>query len=171
MLAFITNQAELRSTRKNVDMVTCKSAMNEKIRDSRETLKIRQHAKSQAVKNYLTNIGGRRFKLRKTIKAIRNIQSKSRLVRKQKYEKKIEHLRSKMNELLISFEGLKAAKKDQFIPTKVPERLQEYASLCIFKTSRDLPPKQELMGPFICNKDISLTEVRKQYSQKVRNSA
>ena len=125
VLAFITNQADLKSTRKDIDMVTCKSAMNEKIKDSRETLKIRQHAKSQAIKNYLADIGGRRFKLRKTIKSIKNIQNKTKLIRKRKYEKKIEHLRIKMSELLKKYEGSKAATKDHFTPTKVPERLQD----------------------------------------------
>ena len=52
----------------------------------------------------------------------------------------------------------KRMKHNKSTPTKVPERLKEYADLPIFGTSKDLPVKQDPTGPFIAHPDIKLTE-------------
>ena len=145
-----------RTILKRMDMTTCRSAMSEKIRDSKETLKLRHMTRSVSIRNDLAEVGGRKSKLRKKIKVIRQRQMAAKLKRKNNFDMKIKHLREKMNELKEKYARPKGKKEAQ--PTKVPDRLKEYVSLCIFGSSKDLPAKQDLLGPYVYHRDISLSE-------------
>ena len=72
--------------------------------------------------------------------------------KKEKYDKKEKH-----------YEKKQKAHKDNknhyiFKRTEVPSGVEEFRDLTGFKTSKDLPKPERLVGPFICNNDIILNE-------------
>ena len=156
VLSFIENQADQRSTNKFIDAKTCKSAMRAKINDSKETLKSKQLTRRQSIKRFKNNIGGKGYKLKKTLNAIRRRQETLLKKLNEKNDKKIKHLHNKMDELNRKYET--GHSKNKFRSSKVPERLKEYGGLSIFGTPKDLPVKQDLSGPFICHPSIVLSD-------------
>ena len=73
---------------------------------------------------------------------------------KQSTEKKIKHLEK------VQAEWDKQYKNPvkPIIPTDTPHRLREYSGLSIFGLPKDLPKKQDLLGPFICDGHIILSD-------------
>ena len=67
---------------------------------------------------------------------------------------KVEHLRKLQTENNRSIETKNKGGNES---TVAPRRLSEYSSLKIFGTAKDLPPRQPPVGPFICAKDLKLS--------------
>ena len=154
ILAFITNQADLRTVNKEIDKTTTKHAMEAKIRDCKKSLTSSIQARSISIKNCLEKMEGRKYKVKKMIKGIRRqLKPRQKLLR-EKNQQKIKHLKVQMEKIKNKYVNNEVY---MFKPTKVPERLKDYGDLCIFRTPKDLPAKQALVGPFLCHPDINQT--------------
>ena len=156
VLSFAKNQADLRSSIKTLDMGTTRNAMRSKIRDSMETLRRLHIAKAHSIRRYLEENDNKKYKLRKTLKSIKHKQENTNRKRALKYEKKIKHLDKVMEDMKQKY-GSGKVKSIQMCPSRVPERLKDYNELCIFRTSKDLPQKQEILGPYLCHPEIILS--------------
>ena len=156
VLSFATNQADLRFTIKTIDSRVTKNAMRSKIRDSVETLRLKHMAKARSIKRYLEENGNKKYKLRKALRCIKSKQQNTIRKRAQKDERKIIHLEKVMEDVKMSY-GSGKIKNKQMCPSRVPDRLKDYHDLCIFRTSKDLPRKQEIVGPYLCHPDIALS--------------
>ena len=74
IMSFAENQAESRRELKGIDNRTTHSAMLMKIRDSKESLGRKIKERSDSIRDYLSLVGGNKYRLRKTIKTIRKRQ-------------------------------------------------------------------------------------------------
>ena len=92
IMAFAVNQADTRRVLKVIDNRTTHSAMTTKIKDSKESLRMVNKEKSMTIRAYLDTVGGKKYRLRRTLKAIRHTQDNMRKKTLIKYQNKIEHL-------------------------------------------------------------------------------
>ena len=126
--------------------------MRAKTEDARIVYK-RECAHMKSIKEEkLKQFGGRRFKLRRLVKQIN-----------EKIRPKAEKLADKNNKkisryLINQAEERKKQNPNIFTETKVPQRLEQYSSLPIFKRPGDLPDKKPPVGPYICDQKIILSD-------------
>ena len=154
VLSFVVNQANSRRVLKELDHSTSRSAMRIKIRDSKESLHQKKLQRSKSIKLYQEMVGGKGYKVRRTIKAIKSRHERMRSKKQSVYEKKIKHLQMQVEELKAKYKH----NDTDFKSTVVPDRLKDFADIYIFKTPKDLPKKEKLKGPFICHRDIKLSK-------------
>ena len=97
--SFACSQADICVTTSDLDWSTIKSAMLTKIRDLRQTLKDDHRIRRMREKDLLTQLGRRSWKVRKTIKNIKNsLKQEEDRVRK-KHMDKINHYKLTMTRL------------------------------------------------------------------------
>ena len=93
--AFVKNQAGLRNFNKDLDQQTMKVAMRAKIRDIRMTLNHQYRAKPLCQGQLLRALDGKSYALRKKLKKISGEVKIRRNRLRNKYDKKISHLKHK----------------------------------------------------------------------------
>ena len=153
IMAFVSGQASLRVIDKNIHEPTARQAMTAKINDAKISLKHHLTERNLMRRKCKAIISNEGFNYSNIMRSIRQKTSKRKKLKKEKDEKKIVHLRNIQ-------QGLKLDNtiNRQFNPSSVPQRLSDYADLVIFKTPKDLPPKQQAIGPFICDPSIAISE-------------
>ena len=149
--AFAVTQAGLRTTKKSLDKSTMVSAMRAKVSDIKATVSDQYRTKVVVERELLRALDGRSYALRKRLKRISGDVKKQRIKLRNKFERKISHLKQKQRALTVE-------QRNNCKPTVPPNRLARYSSLTIFGTPETLPKKRKAMGPFICKKNIILTK-------------
>ena len=156
IFSFVEKQADLRILHKNIDKPTADHALSAKIRDVKETLKAYKNTKAQLKKEYLKEVGGKKYKLRKLMSRISKTTSKRRDAREKVFTNKLNHYQTQQTNTRMNKRTNTSTHDRPFVPTPVPERLREFDSLPIFGTPDMLPKKQDPVGPFICDDNIKL---------------
>ena len=124
-----------------------------KIKDAKAATYKQSERVKKAKMRILHANGGRRFVLNKMIKKMKILTDKKKNKQWLRYEKKM----NRCEILQKTITGDTEKQQREFIPTKVPSLLKQYEGLCIFGTPRNLPEKEEPLGPYICNTDIKLS--------------
>ena len=160
IFSFVEKQADLRILHRNIDKPTADHALSAKVRDVEETLKAYKNIKAQLKKEYLKEVGGRKYKLRKLMSRISKATNKRRNEKEKVFNNKLNHYQTQQDSTRgrnrMRNNSNASTKEKPFVPTLVPERLKEYESLPIFGTPDMLPKKQDPVGPFICDDNIKL---------------
>ena len=99
IISFISNQADLRRVNKHLDLPIASKAMKSKIKDSQQTLEMKRKIKSHTIKQFLSQTGGKKHKLRRILGGIRRKYERKAQQRCMKNERKIEHLQKQLDEL------------------------------------------------------------------------
>ena len=149
---FALKQAQLRTENKEPDQQTIKFAMKAKQHDIRVSLSKLMVARKDLENNLLSELLGRKFKLRKIMK---NVKLHGREIKEQKinsYKIKIKHYSTKQ----INSGGGPEIPAAKYANTA--SSLQAYGSLSIFRGPTAMPPPEPPLGPFICDPAITLTE-------------
>ena len=153
-MAFIEQQGNRRLINKAWDFATPRKAMHSKIRDVKKSLQLNRRQRAVLRSQYFRLVNGKGYKVRKIMNKIKLKQNNMPDYKKKVISnvKKIAHLEHVLTE--------KTGNKNQTNPrpTLVSYRLKEYSELPIFGTLQDLPPKQELTGPYICDDRIQLNK-------------
>ena len=151
ILSFGIKQAGRRTYAKGIDTAPLTRAMASKIKDSKRTLAERRIINKQIRRDSLHVLQNRRFLLRKVNKRIKEENMPKIAQKHHAYAKKIEHLKRALD---------CAEDKTPFNPTfdqqPLPTRLKDYEGLRIFKGPKELPEKQDPVGPFVCHAEIEL---------------
>ena len=155
ILSFVKNQAHLRLENKDLDVNTIKISMKAKLVDVRHNkAKLLCHLRRLKDK-LLESLGGRMFKMRKTMKKLKEDPLKTWESKMKTYRQKIEHYKRKQRSLDMKKYPLKSKKKKN---VHIPQRLAAYDSLHIFKDPKDFPKKNKPLGPFICDAQIKISD-------------
>ena len=149
--SFLENQAELRKEFKLVDTSTLTVSMKAKLKDAVLNLKTLKRETESIRKTLLLECDYKKHRMRRITKNIKKDPDKLKHNLLKKYRKKLEHL----------------AKVQDFNKTQWPapvirtdphSRLNMYKDLTIFKPSTEFPKPANPVGPFICKKEIKLSE-------------
>ena len=81
------------------------------------------------------------------------------------YRKKVRHYRNTQKE---QFMVSNAARKI-FNPSLVPNKLNKYGDLSVFKTPSDLPAPIKSLGPFICDSKIKVLTSEMLICRRIQN--
>ena len=149
IFSFVEGQAKLRSDIKSLDLRTMTSAMRTKLLDIRRALERKINKSKELEKEYI----GDEEEVRKTRRVFKKMNKKAYQEKKKKYENKISHYNKKQKPS-TRFPRVEKQQKR----TTVPANMKEYNNLPIFRTARDMPLPQKPVGPFICSKDIKLSD-------------
>ena len=88
ILAFIKNQADLRTILKRLDRGTLSLAMESKIRDCKAVLRHHRKERARVTQEFLKSTGGNKKLLRRTLKRIKQENEARLQSRKRKNDKK-----------------------------------------------------------------------------------
>ena len=152
--SFVSGQAFLRDNDSTPDPDMTRIAMKAKIRDVKKSIRIHHRQRRLHEEDLFRGLSYKSRTFRRKIKKIRKTTNNERKLLKEKYEKKIEHLKGKQSNL----ENGETVCEAGASPTVVPNRLEAYQTLSIFGGPSDLPRPEKPVGPFICDQTISLTE-------------
>ena len=149
--SFVENQAELRKEFKLVDISTLRTSMVAKLKDTKLNLRSLQKKVVEIKKDLLLECNGKRHKFRRIVKNLRKDPEKLKENLINKYRTKIQHL-SRVQKYNKAHWPKPKAKSDPH------SRLQKYKDLTIFKSSESFPKPIKPLGPFICERNIKLSE-------------
>ena len=155
---FVEGQAGLRSVVKTLDTKTMTAAMRMKLLDIKKTLASRVTFSQELEKEAgLTQRDIKELKDNYKKKNSQRIGDK-----RNKYRLKVNHYLKKQNKRKEILEH----EKKEFRCSKVPENMQEFKDISIFKTPKDLPEPCPPLGPFICATTVNLNEDEKKILSK-----
>ena len=157
IFSFGMKQAQIRLFEKNLDKETMKHAMESKIKDLRQAIK-NTRREILWIEKLLRSRLGKRHKYKRCVKVMKKKIDRMREKRKETYRRKLEHYRSTQNEQRCGLRAGTDALERKFKPTMVSEKLLNYRELDIFKNPDQLPLPQRPLGPYICKKDIKLSD-------------
>ena len=153
IMSFAKNQADNRQYLKGLDKNVSRLAMTNKIKDCRMVVSRHIKRRNELKEEYLRR-GGMKHQVRRIFRSTKREHCEALNLKKQKAEKKIEHLQKIQSELEKKY--INPVKKLE--PTKPPERLKDFSELSIFGLPEALPRKQTSLGPYLCDKNIHLSE-------------
>ena len=132
--SFVETQADLKRESKNLDMATITAAMRAKYKDTIENLGRLRKEGSSIRSDLLRDIGGKKHKLRRVMKSIKNETKKLKEDLLKKFKRKVEHL--------TNVQRKRQEHQKKTIQTVTPLNLRKYSSLTIFEPSTSFPERE-----------------------------
>ena len=160
---FTLNQARQCIFEIEPDQTTIRAAMNVKVEDIREALRLGYDRRKRLEENILSNINDKSNSLKMRTRRVKRALNRERKAILDTYRKKIHHYQIIQNPTEGKNDNTRHSKEKKTShvkdnsPTVPPRGFQEFSGLSIFGKASDLPKAEKSLGPYFCDPSIKLT--------------